>query len=389
MKIPSLRSSAPSWILLACGLVGCASVREDPVRVPAAAVATSAEAAEQDAVESAQQDRAADVVRIPFTLTAADNISVRAVLNGADAVDLMFHTAVDSVSMTKAAIAKLSGFKAEESVNVQSWGGTTAARHSTGNTLQIGGLVFRDVAVTEDENSGAGTAGKFGPSLFAGRIVDVDFDARELVIHAWLPAKAEGYQRLDFISRHGAMSVLGEVSVGERRLTTEFMLHTGFGGTALLDEEFVRTHELDAELKPYGASVLKDSYGNDVKTSKVLLPGLRFGGTTFANVPVGLFPGKIGSRRTSVVGAGLLKRLNFIIDAEHRRFYVAPNALMGSPFATAGRLPRKAIAHATNHATMPMTTCTTAGAKVKNVNTRRNPASTGISPFVISAICVS
>lgn len=383
MKFSSSKSAAASWILIACGLIacgliGCAAVHEAPVPSKGTAAA-----------EGSKQAPAADVVRIPFTLTTADNISVRAVLNGADAVDLMFHTAVDSVSMTKAAIAKLSGFKADASVDVQSWGGTTAARHSTGNTLQIGGLVFRDVAVTEDENSGAGTAGKFGPSLFAGKVVEVDFDARELVIHARLPAKAENYQRLDVISRHGAMSVLGEVSVGERRFTTEFMLHTGFGGTALLDEEFVRAHGLDAELKPFGASVLKDSYGNDVKTSKVLLPGLRFGETTFTNVPVGLFPGKIGSLRTSVVGAGLLKRLNFIIDAEHRRFYIAPNALLGSPFATAGRLPRKAIAQVANHATTPMTTCTAAGASVKKANTRQNEASTGISPFVISAICVS
>ena len=271
-------------------------------------------------------------VRIPFTLTAADNLSIRATLNGTDSVELMFHTAVDSVSMTKEAIARLSRFTADESIAVQSWGGTTQARHSTGNTLQIGAQVWRDLDITEDDNSGRGTDGKFGPSLFAGKVVEIDFDARQLVIHATLPAIDPRFERLDLTCRQGLLFVTGELGVGEGQYTTEFMLHTGFGGTALLDEPFLRTHGLDEKLVTISESVLRDSYGNPVKTRKVRLPSLRLGALTFTDVPVGIFEGALGSQHVRLLGGGLLKRCNLIIDTENRHLYVAPSGLKDAPF---------------------------------------------------------
>ena len=263
------------------------------------------------------------MVRIPFILTTANNLSIRATLNAIDSVDLMFHTAVDSVSLTKAAIARLSQFTATESIAVQSWGGTTQARHSTGNSLQIGSLSWHDVAITEGDNSGPGTDGKFGPNLFAGKIVEINFDSRELVIHPTLPAFASGYQRLDLVCRHGAMFVSGELTVGDRHCATEFMLHTGFGGTALIDDLFMRNQALSAELETLGGSELKDSYGNTVRTRKVRLPALRLGATTFCDVPVGIFDGVLGDQRMSIVGTGLLMRCNLILDAANRHLYLS------------------------------------------------------------------
>lgn len=272
------------------------------------------------------------VVRIPFTLTASDNLSIHATLNGTDSVELMFHTAVDSVSMTKEAIARLSHFSADESIAVHSWGGTTQARHSTDNTLRIGDQVWREVAITEDDNSGRGTDGKFGPSLFTGKVVEIDFDARQLVIHSALPAIDPRFERLDLTCRQGALFLSGEIMVAEGLYTTEFMLHTGFGGTALLDEQFVRTNELDEKLATISESVMKDSYGSSVKTRKVRLQSLRLGRLAFTDVPVGIFNGAIGSQRMSILGGGLLKRCNLIIDAENGHLYVAPSRLIGTRF---------------------------------------------------------
>ena len=304
------------WALLACTLLACTAAEERPLR-------SSQPAA----------------IRIPFTLTSADNIAVRATLNGTDALELMFHTAVDSVSLTKSAISRLSSFTASESIPVQSWGGTTQARHSTGNSLQIGALAWHELAITEGDNSGPGTDGKFGPNLFAGKIVEINFDARELLIHPALPPMDASFQRLDLLGEHGDLSVMGEFTVGQHSYKTTFLLHTGVGGTALLDEEFLRTHNLGTSLETLSESVLKDSYGNEVKTRKVRLPALRFGATTFVDVPVGIFEGKIGSKRTSIVGAGLLKRFNLIIDAENRQLYMSPSKLLGTEFAPAASAP--------------------------------------------------
>jgi len=264
------------------------------------------------------------VVRLPFTLTAANNIAVRATLNDVDAVNLMFHTAVDSVSLTRETIERLSHFEVADSVDVKSWGGTASARRSTGNTLRMGELAWRDLTIFETEQSGPATDGKFGPNLFAGRIVEVDYDAGEISIHAVLPPIGTEFQRLDLARRNGACYVTCPMIVAGEIHATEFMLHTGFGGTALLDQTFLREHGLDAKLAVVGESTLRDSFGNPVPTRTVRIPSLRLGPQEFVDVAVGTFDGRIGSDRASVLGAGLLARCHWILDPDHGHLYVAP-----------------------------------------------------------------
>jgi len=274
----------------------------------------------------------APTVTIPFTLTAAGNVSIRAVLNGHDQVDLMFHTAIDSVSLTEAAIAKLTTFASDGSIAVNSWGGSNQARHSRGNSLRIGALEWRDLEITESEHSGPGTDGKFGPNLFAGRVLELDFDAGELRLHTKLPPYATDWQRIELLQDRGSMSVEGELSAGELRARTGFLLHTGYAGNALLDELFVRDHGLESELVAAGETELRDSYGNPVRTRRVQLRGLQFGTLAFADVPAAIFDGKLGGQRTSVLGAGLLTRMNLIFDAERRYLYARPNQRAAAPW---------------------------------------------------------
>ena len=270
-------------------------------------------------------------VVIPFTCTAADNVVVRATLNGRDPVDLMFHTAIDSVSLTKAAIARLTTFGSHGSIDVSSWGGTTSARHSRGNTLQIGPLTWSDLELTESELSGPGTDGKFGPNLFAGKFVELDFDRGELRLHPALPPHAAQFECLELEERDGMLFVVGEARVGERAGRTPLLLHTGFGGTALLDEQFVHEQGLPTAPDP-NAPTLQDSYGKPVPTQRLQLTTLRLGTLVFHDVPAAVFGGQLGGRRTSVLGGTLLTRMNLIFAADRRHLYVRPNARFAAPW---------------------------------------------------------
>lgn len=280
----------------------------------------------------------APCVVIPFTCTADDNVMVHATLNGRDPVDLMFHTAVDSVSLTKAAIARLTTFAPNGSIEVRSWGGTAAARHSQGNTLQIGPLTWRDLELTESELSGPGTDGKFGPNLFAGQVVELDFDRNELRLHETLPPHTEQFECLELEERDGMLFVVGEARVGERAARTSFLLHTGFGGAALFDEQFVREHGLPTALDP-DAPTLQDSYGNPVRTQRLQRTSLRLGTLVFDDVPAAVFGGQLGGRRTSVLGGTVLTRMNLVFAADRRHLYVRPNARFAAPWPTAKQGP--------------------------------------------------
>ena len=91
---------------------------------------------------------------IPFKLTDANNVSVAAVLNDVDSIQLMFHTAVNSVSIIESSGNKLESLKFGEQGNAKSWGGNSKIGVSRGNRLQIGNLKWDDVLITSDKHSG-------------------------------------------------------------------------------------------------------------------------------------------------------------------------------------------------------------------------------------------
>ena len=100
------------------------------------------------------QDKA---VVIPFKLTAYNNISMQAILNGMDTVNLMFHTAASSVTLTEDATRKIKSLKFNSSTDgIKSWGGSdNSARLSENNVLRIEDLEFNSVAIWENKNIGS------------------------------------------------------------------------------------------------------------------------------------------------------------------------------------------------------------------------------------------
>lgn len=69
---------------------------------------------------------------IQFQLTEQNNISVKAILNGKDTVNLMFHTAASSVTLIEDATKRMKSLIFNSNIDeVKSWGGeANAARLS-------------------------------------------------------------------------------------------------------------------------------------------------------------------------------------------------------------------------------------------------------------------
>jgi hypothetical protein len=111
------------------------------------------------------------------------------------------------------------------------------------------------------------------------------------------------------------------------------MIHSGFGGTILLDNDFVAKNKLD-RFETVSESELRDSFGNVLKTKKVSLPELSFGESTFSKMPVGFFEGAIGKQKMSVVGGDVLKRFNILIGLDRTEIYLKPNSLFNNAFGT-------------------------------------------------------
>ncbi len=269
---------------------------------------------------------------IKFHLTDHNNISIEAVFNEADTLNLMFHTAAGDVALIKDATQNLNGIKWDSETTVQSWGGESHARYSASNLVQIGNYKTDSISIWEDERSGPGTDGKFGPDLFGDKIIEIDFDERILILHEKLPIKAEDYEKIPLISENGFMFIEGISTIEDKDYQNRFLIHSGYGGAILYDDQFAKDSRIGEHVEIIKEEELKDSYGNILKTKQGKLPKFIVGDEEFTDIPVGFFEGSIARQQMSVMGGNLLKRFNLIFDAERTHVYMKANSLKELPY---------------------------------------------------------
>lgn len=271
---------------------------------------------------------------IPFELTEYNNISVQAILNNKDTVKLMFHTAASAIALTDIAVKKLSTINFEGTHSVKSWGGeNNDSRFSESNLIQIGELKWDNISIWEDQNSGQYTDGKFGIDLFDGKIIEIDFEKKIIILHSELPKKAKNYEKLKLTFGHDAMFVEATSQIGGAALTNSFMIHSGYYGSVLFDDDFVSANNIDGKLKIVAEKELKDSFGNILKTKKAVLPYFSIGNQKLMNVPVGFFTGALGRQKMSILGGDVLNRFTIIIDAKGESLYLKANSLKDMPYS--------------------------------------------------------
>lgn len=264
---------------------------------------------------------------IHFRLTEHNNILIESVLNERDTLDLMFHTAVSSVSLTAEAIEKMDSLRIDGNSAVNSWGGRFEAGYSEHNRLAIGAFKWDSVTVWANERSGHHSDGKFGPSLFFGKVIELNFDERIMVIHGNLPDVPGAFRKAEVTFDGPSMMVRGECFLGEEWLTQHFLVHSGYSGGLLFDDAFSNEHQLGEKVDIISEQTLKDSYGATIKTKQAILPSLRLAGQEIHAVTIGFFEGKIGRQQKSVLGAAVLTQFNLFIDLKDEQLFLAPNGL--------------------------------------------------------------
>jgi hypothetical protein len=272
---------------------------------------------------------------IPFELTKYNNLSVPVVLNNKDTLHLMFHTASSSVTLIEESVKKLSSLQFSRTDTVKSWGGGgNTSRLSPGNTLQLGGLTCEKVAIWEDKYSGHFTDGKFGPGLFKDKVIEIDFDKKQIVLHASLPPKTKRYTKLKATFENDMLFVQATCNTGTDTISNRFLIHSGYSGGVLFDDKFAADHKLNERLQVIDTKEMLDAFGNKLKTRKVVLPGFTLGKTTLSNAPASFFEGALGRQKMSFIGGDIIKRFNIIIDAQRTFVYIRPNKGSKSPYSS-------------------------------------------------------
>lgn len=275
------------------------------------------------------QKETATSIQIPFQLTTYNNLSIQAILNVKDTVQLMFHTAANALTLTEEAVKKLKTIQFVSTTDsVKSWGGqANSSRYSPKNQIQIGGLSWDNQAIWENQLSGQYTQGKFGMDLFKNWVVDIDFEQSVILLHKDLPNKIKGFQKSKLHTKDEMFFIEAACNIQDSVINERFLIHSGYAGALLINDQFAQLHQLGKQLPIVGEKKLKDSFGNTVISKQASLPLFTIAEKNLSNVAVGFFEGSLGRQPYSIIGGDLLKQFNIVIDAQRQFIYLKPNGL--------------------------------------------------------------
>jgi len=266
---------------------------------------------------------------IPFTVTSQNAIHVKSIINDEDSLDLHFDTGSFGFSFTKDAILKKTKLLSNQP---DANAGKIAPNYNKLNKvfkLQIGNVVWDNPDVGVTTLTSTGMDGRFGYTLFEGKIVEINYDNNLLIIHSKLPKGLKGYikSKLEFI--HSFVCAKGAFEINDKKYAGDFLFDTGSDQAIILDSSWASEQNFPTDLKVLKTSELHDPRGATYKTRVVLAPAFKINDFAVENIPTLI----LGSRNpvgfpVNYFGNDFLKRFNIILDFQNDCLYLKPNKLM-------------------------------------------------------------
>ncbi|GGG64637.1 hypothetical protein [Epilithonimonas arachidiradicis] len=256
---------------------------------------------------------------IPFRITKYNNIIVKTVVNEKDSLDLMFQIAMQDASISPERLrpAKSIVFKNDVSEN---------------NSVKIGNLQWNNVKFYDNELTGPEADGKIGTAIFKGKTYQIDFDNSQFVIYDQLP-DLTGYKEVSYTStKEGQIFLACDNRIGAESFEASFLLQSGYSGGLLYSNTIADARDLNQKLKVTGEKTLKNSAGKSVITKQGILPELIITDISLKDVSAGFFAGDIKTQKVSYFGADLIRRFNWIFDAEKQMIYIKPSQYFNEPY---------------------------------------------------------
>lgn len=125
--------------------------------------------------------------KTPFELTPGNNIKVKTVLNKKDSLFLTFDTGAIDFYLTKDAIKKYLNPKGLK---------LTMADISYEN-FKIANMQWENQQIYPVEIAAQETEGMFGWNMFAGKILEINYDENVMTVHSILPKISRRYEKFE------------------------------------------------------------------------------------------------------------------------------------------------------------------------------------------------
>lgn len=260
---------------------------------------------------------------IPFRITKYNNIIIKTLVNEKDSLDLMFQIAMEDASISPERTRPAKSLKFDKN------------GISENNSVKIGKNEFKNIRFYDNELTGQEADGKIGTGIFKGKTYKIDYDKNQFVIYDQLP-DVNDYKQVSFTyNKQGQIFLACDNLINNESYETNFLLQSGYPGGLLYSNQFADAKKLNENLKVTGEKTLKNSYGQNITTKQGVLPTLTIiDDIALQNVSAGFFTGDIKNQTTSYFGADLIKRFNWIFDAETQIIYIQPSKYFNEPYFT-------------------------------------------------------
>ena len=271
---------------------------------------------------------------IPFKLGDDNRIYIKGLINQSDTLNLVFDLGANITVINKTKMeSKNVTIKFDAEVINGGGNGASKESKSFNNIVKIGtqdytGKDVLGISYPESEE----LDGLIGWNFFEDRIVEIDFESKELLISDKLPEYSERFikSKLKFIS--GLPYIKTIFYKGKKKVKIWTMLDTGYNSTLKVYYNTVIKNELSNEYQAIGESTSFGTDGTVAKSDYILIPRIEIGGFEIYNMPADLVKTKVDSNIPALLGGNLLKRFHIILDFKNKEVYLLPNRKINSEF---------------------------------------------------------
>lgn len=253
---------------------------------------------------------------ISLLINEQNTISIKAVFNNKDTLNLNFDTGTTELVITNDVLKN----KLKSATKL----------YNTFYNLKIGNTDY-ETKVYDAELSGHGTDGRFGWDLFKNKIVELNYNKNLLVIHSELPEKIISDKKFTKLK----MTFLEDLFFIENEIVQNgvinkelFLFDTGYQRTLMLDTDLLQDKKFPMEkMEILKKVIMHGAQGNEIPVITSNLKTFKIGKYNLKNIPVQITNANkpFKNKDIHILGNEILKRFNVFLDFKNNMVYLKPN----------------------------------------------------------------
>lgn len=260
---------------------------------------------------------------IPLFINSQNTISVKAVLNKIDTLNLNF----DSGGTELVLIEETLNNKVKSKLKL----------YNTPYEVAIGSRVYK-TKVYDTKVTGNGTDGLIGWDLFDGMIVELNYDKNIMVIHSRLPKalkRDKAAVKLNMKYFNYRFFTAAQIAHRGTKVNDWFLFDTGYQRTVMLDNDLLREQKFPADqMEVIKKVIMRGTKNNEIPVITSNLESLKIGKHELKNVPAQIMTTSktMFDANIHILGNEVLKRFNAFMDFQENVVYLQPSHLFNADY---------------------------------------------------------